>query len=350
VEGNVSLRRLAWGLSAQGTPTPSGHWRWNQATLRGLLSNPAYTGQVYIGRSRRRPARVRRSATRPLGHPHPGHCMTPPEEWVPVASIPAVVSREQFDQVQAKLARNQAFARRHNTAHSYLLRALVSCGVCQIACMGRARSPAYRYCVCRGKAHPVTSGRDEKCPARLIPAGQLDDLVWQDLCELLTHPGSIAQAMARAQGGQWLPQALQARRENLRRGHISLEQQLERLTEAYLSSVIPLPEYQRRRRELEHKAQALEVEATRLDAEVDHQAELAGWVRSVESFCERVRTGLAQATCEQKRQLVERLIDRVVVTDAEVEIRYVIPLSPESEPIRFCHLRKDYFDTPSWAV
>jgi site-specific DNA recombinase len=76
---------------------------------------------------------------------------------------------------------------------------------------------------------------------------------------------------------------------------------------------------------------------------VDHQAELAGWVSSVEAFCARVRTGLAQATFEQKRQLVELLIDRVVVTDAEVEIRYVIPLSPESEHIRFCHLRKDYF-------
>ena len=125
---------------------------------------------------------------------------------------------------------------------------------------------------------------------------------------------------------------------------MSLEQQLERLTEAYLGSVIPLPEYQRRRRELEQKAQALEVQAKQLEAEVDHQAELAGWVRSVEAFCARVRTGLAQATFEQKRQLVELLIDRVVVTDAEVEIRYVIPLSPESEHIRFCHLRKDYFD------
>jgi len=37
------------------------------------------------------------------------------------------------------------------------------------------------------------------------------------------------------------------------------------------------------------------------------------------------------------------LIDRVVVTDAEVEIRYVLPTSPESEHVRFCHLRKDYF-------
>jgi site-specific DNA recombinase len=33
----------------------------------------------------------------------------------------------------------------------------------------------------------------------------------------------------------------------------------------------------------------------------------------------------------------------VIVTNDDVEIRYVIPTSLSSEHIRFCHLRKDYF-------
>ncbi len=53
--------------------------------------------------------------------------------------------------------------------------------------------------------------------------------------------------------------------------------------------------------------------------------ELAGVAGSIEDFCERVRRGLADATFEQKRKLVELLIDRVIVTSEEVEIRYVIP-------------------------
>jgi hypothetical protein len=64
---------------------------------------------------------------------------------------------------------------------------------------------------------------------------------------------------------------------------------------------------------------------------------------SVEAFCQRVQIGLGNATFEQKRQLVELLIDRVIVTNDQVEIRYVIPTSPSSEQVRFCHLRKDYF-------
>ncbi len=96
-----------------------------------------------------------------------------------------------------------------------------------------------------------------RCPARYIPAGQLDELVWQDLCSLLAEPASLAAAVARAHGGAWLPQKLQARREMLRRGQAHLQQQLERLTDAYLGSIIPLEEYGRRRRDLEQRLQAL---------------------------------------------------------------------------------------------
>lgn len=74
--------------------------------------------------------------------------------------------------------------------------------------------------------------------------------------------------------------------------------------------------------------------------------ELAGVASSVEDFCARVRGSLQNAAFEQKRQLVELLIDRVIVTDGEVEIRYVIPTSPTSEKVRFCHLRSDYLRDP----
>ncbi|MDP9457398.1 MAG: hypothetical protein M3Q49_15785, partial [Actinomycetota bacterium] len=40
--------------------------------------------------------------------------------------------------------------------------------------------------------------------------------------------------------------------------------------------------------------------------------------------------------------LVELLVDRVIVTDGDVEIRYVVPTSPEGPHYPFCHLRKDY--------
>ena len=182
----------------------------------------------------------------------------PPEEWIAVAQVPAIISREQFDAVQAKLAHNQQFARRNNSSHEYLLRALVSCGRCQLACTGRSDARhGYAYYTCRGKSHAVVSCRDEKCPARFIPAAQLDELVWQDLCQVLSHPDLITTASERAQAGAWLPQEWQARRENLRKARLSVEHQLERLTEAYLAAILPLDEYKRRRADLEQDLQGL---------------------------------------------------------------------------------------------
>jgi site-specific DNA recombinase len=148
----LALRYLRTGLAKHlqtlGLTSPCGKWRWNPATIRGILTNPAYTGQAYAGRTRSRAPRLRRSATHPIGKPSTTATVLPRELWVPLATLPALVSQEQFDRVQAKLALNQPFARRNNKAHDYLLRALVSCGVCQSSCTGRSLSPGYHYYTC----------------------------------------------------------------------------------------------------------------------------------------------------------------------------------------------------------
>lgn len=343
---NYSLQGVATHLQKQGVPTPSGRKIWSLCTLRAILRQPAYLGQVYARRRRYRPARIRRSATHPIGQPHQTAEELPPEEWIFVASIPAIIHQEQFDLAQARLAQNQSFAKRNNKSHHYLLRALVSCGLCQSACIARHLKTGQNYYVCSAKGNPIHSRKEEKCPSRFSPAQQLDDLVWQDLCHVIMHPESITHALERAHGGHWLPQELQARRESLRRGCAQLQQQLDRLTDAYLNGVIPLAEYQRRRGDLEQRIEAFKRQAEQLHAQANRQTEVAGLVKSVEDFCQRLQTSLQNATFEQKRQIVELLIDRVIVNDGDVEIHYVIPTTSESEHVRFCHLRSDYFSAP----
>jgi hypothetical protein len=107
--------------------------------------------------------------------------------------------------------------------------------------------------------------------------------------------------------------------------------------------VIPLSEYQRRRQDVEQKQHALELQEKQLEVQGDRHNELAGMVESMTAFCQRVRTGLAHTTFEQQRTLVELLIDRVLVANGDVEIRYAIPTHPRGEMTRFCQLRKDYF-------
>src|SRR3954453_13724368 len=54
-EPGTSLMQLAMHLDACGVLTPSGTPRWSSPTIRGILRNPTYTGQVYAQRTRYRP-------------------------------------------------------------------------------------------------------------------------------------------------------------------------------------------------------------------------------------------------------------------------------------------------------
>ena len=190
--GGVTLHGLAAQLTARRVPTPTGKPVWRATTVRQLLTNPAYKGQAASGRLRTTPARRRWSALAPVGKGVSTKAH-PPAEWI-IVPVPALVSAEQFDLAQGRLAANQRSARR-STPHPYLLRGLVSCGVCGLSCSGVTRSASdtrYRYYRCRGKLAKVSSGRASCCSARFIPAGQLDELVWADLCAVLQQPQLVA--------------------------------------------------------------------------------------------------------------------------------------------------------------
>ena len=341
LEEKMSLYAVAKRLSDDGVPTPKGGQRWNVATIRGILKNPAYTGTAYAQRTHTVSARQRKSALLPVGA-GVSQRPAPAEEWIPIP-VPAIISQEQFEQARARLTLNQQIARRNNTQHPYLLRGLVSCGQCRLRCIGRSCSPGYNYYVCCGKTDALRISQGKRCLSRYTPADTLDELVWQDLCHLLTHPQLIIQALERAQGGEWLPQQLQARGKTLKQALDQLARQEERLLEAYLAEVIALPELERKRLEIAQKQKALQTQLRQLEAQAKKQIEVAVIATSVEAFCQRIQQGLEHATFAQRRQLVELLIDRVIVDDGQVEIRYVIPTSEAGAQTHFCHLRTDYF-------
>ena len=338
----LTIIALVQRLERLGIASPKGRRTWSPSALRGLLTNPTYVGQVFANRTRVGPSEGRRSALLPVGRAGCTHRRTDPAEWLAVARVPAIVSQARYDLVQERLAYNRRMARRNNRVHPYLLRGLVSCGRCRRGCTGRRPPPAYDYYLCRTKAQLRALVPGERCRARYIPARPLEELVWHDLREVLETPGMVARALERARGGHWLPQELQARRATLRRGRASLAQQLERLTEAYLAGVVPLSEYERRRREAEARLLALERQEQQLTADAERQGEAAKLAAHAEAFCRRVREGLAEADFARKRALIELLVDRVIVTDGAVEIRYVLPTGPDGEREPFCRLRTDY--------
>jgi site-specific DNA recombinase len=348
--GGVTLHALAARLTRRRVPTPTGKPVWRPTTIRNLLTNPAYKGQAASGRLRTHSARRRKSALEPVGRGMSTRAH-PPQEWITVP-VPALVAAEQFDLVARRLASNQRAARR-STTHPYLLRGLVSCGICRLSCSGVTRTATdtrYRYYRCLGKMAKVSSGRSSCCPARFIPATQLDELVWADLCAVLQHPELVTQALERAHSGAWVPQELRRRQASLRGVRASVARQRRRLLEAYLAEVIDLACFQRRDQGLAGQEADLLAREREVAAQGERLVEVSAIAQSMTQVLKGLRVGLGQASFQQRRQLVELLIDRVVVTDGHVEIRYVIPTTSSSTKTRFCHLRTDYFHPVALAV
>jgi site-specific DNA recombinase len=340
LESDGTLYRVAKRLNELGVRTPMGKQGWHTSTIRGILTNPAYTGTAYANRLRSVPAKQRQSALRRIGRGL-STVLKPKEEWIPIP-VPAIVTEEVFERVQEKLSQNQQAASRNNKRHHYLLRGRVSCGHCRLSARGRTLNSKYHYYVCHGRISPLHTFREQPCTARYAPAAQLDELVWQDLCQVLTDPEVIAHALERAHGGHWVPQELQARLKNLEVAEKQLAQQQERLLRAYLAGIVELAEFERKRKELTHKQEILNQQAAQLKATTVQRTELGENLTSIEAFCQQVRPRLEKTSFAQRRQLVELLIDRVIVTNEVVEIRYVIPTQPDGPHTPFCHLRTDY--------
>jgi site-specific DNA recombinase len=168
IEGRHTLHGLVDHLRELGVPSPSGKPYWSGASVRGILKNPVYTGRIYAYRTRYRDAKVRRSATHPIGRPHGTAEPVPKEEWIEVGTVPAIVTQEQFDRAQAKLAANRSFSTRNNKVGSYLLRSLISCGRCGLACLARRLPPRNSYYVCTGKSRGPASQRND-LPLSIYP-------------------------------------------------------------------------------------------------------------------------------------------------------------------------------------
>jgi site-specific DNA recombinase len=345
---SVSLYAVAKRLSDAHIPTPRGGKRWNVASIRGILRSPTYIGVAYSGRTRPAPSRRRKSTLQPVG---PGQSQQPTaaEEWIAVP-VPAIMSQDTFEAAQSRLDRNVQMARRHNTTYEYLLRSLVSCGQCRLACSGRTLSPGYHYYFCRGRTDSLRLAQGERCTARYAPAHALDDLVWRDLCRVLKEPRLITHELERAQMGEWLPQALQARRQTLRDVLAQLERQQARLLDLYLAEVLEREEFERRRKEVTQTQQGLRQQLRQLDAQAQQHVNVAALAQGIETFCQRMQPTLDHLTFAQRRQRVELLIDCVIVNDAQVEIRSVVPTGPTGETTPFCHVRLDYLHGPAGAI
>ena len=130
-----------------------------------------------------------------------------------------------------------------------MLRGLLVCSVCGRTLQGRTqRSVSYYTCVYGGKRRPP----DLPLHTRSLRSDRVEPLIWQALADLLREPQRIHDAWAAVMQPPAVVSERDARLQYL------LEQQRQRLLDAYQAGLLQLDELTQRQNPLELKLQQLE--------------------------------------------------------------------------------------------
>ena len=337
----VGRDRLAMGevcrrLQKQGVMTRTGKRQWDNGTLCGMLKNPAYKGMAAFGKTRVGERRVRLRARR-------GGCeqarrtssiyQVPSDQWIYIA-VPAIVSEELFAVVGEQLTENKKRSRHGERGSKYLLSGLVVCKHCGYAYCGQGASAScvnddrkrYAYYRCTGN-DAYRFGGQRICWNRPVRMEVLEQVVWEDVCSLLSDPQRLEREYRRRLTGRkkgvgWDSiEHLRARIKKTQRG-------IARLIDAYEEGLVEKSEFEPRIQEARRRLEKLRADDQTQTDEQTQRDELRLVIRRMQDFAAKVSEGLADADRSTRLELLRALIKQVEVDKKEVRIVYKVSPNP----------------------
>lgn len=312
----ISTRGIVTRLNELGVK-PHTVSKWGKSTLYRILRNSTYTGTAHYYRTKR------------VSLDSSGRQFRSRQDWIDIA-VPRIIEPELFNRVAEQLARNlEVLSGR--PSQTYLLRGLLRCGKCGGSFCGCASHgvPFYR-CYRRDKHN----GGHEKCTAGMISARHIERAVWGAICEALLRPGflrGIVERHIEQFAGEGKDKAREAA--ILRKQIATLAKKEIRAAEALIDS--DLRDHWSLFKAQLQMIRSQKTEAVRALMLIERTPEIRETAaRQVERLCTAAKQGLAVIEGEQKRQFVRELVEMIVLTGREVEIRCVLTTNAADRPHR----------------
>jgi site-specific DNA recombinase len=321
-EAEVVRRMFAWiidgassgvvasRLNAQSIPTRNGA-RWDRPSVCRLLRNSTYKGTAVYNRTT-----LGEASTTPKPRDE--------SEWI-VIPVPAIITSAQFSRAEQQLERNRTRLV-GKPGYAYFLKGVAKCGTCGHSLVG-TNEPKRRVYRCHGR-------RDLAAPCRekAVRCDVLDGAVWREVVGFLKDPSRLlptVKAKALALDADRADAA--AVRADLDRQLAKVQGQRSKLLDLYLIDGVTKAAF-------ETKDGPLKAEEERLHAAL-HEAVVVQEAVVVDSsrhhaavaYCKLVAKGVDHLDEAGRRQLLGRLVDRVVVHADRIEVHGL--LRPEYVPM-----------------
>jgi site-specific DNA recombinase len=327
----LSLGRVVDRLAERNVPTVTGKARWETATIRGILLNPAYTGTAKYGKTRmiaRTPGRRPKRGDPPTPRQEQVAQATSPEEQESI-SVPALVSCELFAAVAERLEENRRRYRERKQGTEFLLGGLLVCHQCGSAYCGRRSRQAggdrrYVYYRCLGTDKYRHLGAPI-CTNKSVPGASVEAEVWSDLCALLRDPGRLQRELERRLER---PSAVDLTASQRPESIVTLKRRLGRLIDAYENGWLEKEEFESRMRRVKERLDREEAAHAQHQLDSTTSADLRLIVHKFQAFADQITAGLENADFATRRQLLRLLIKRIEIDVDEVRIVYKVTPHP----------------------
>jgi site-specific DNA recombinase len=330
VEG-LSLARVVDRLQEQGVTTSKGNARWDKATIRGILLNPAYTGTAKYGKTRlfpRTPGRRPKRGDPPTPRKDKVTRATTPAEQESIP-VPALISGELFEAAAERLQENRCRYREQKQGAEFLLGGLLICDRCNSAYCGRRPRQAgterrFVYYRCLGTDKYRHAG-EPICANRGVSGVPLEAAVWADVRSLLQDPGRLQRELRRRlERPPDKESAAPQRKESI----VKLQRRLARLLDAYENGWLEKGDFESRMGRAKERLEREQEACARYEREVADANELRIVAERFEAFAEQIATGLDHADFETKRKLIRLLVKQIGVGEDEIRIVYKVQSRP----------------------
>jgi site-specific DNA recombinase len=331
----LTLGEVCRRLEAQGIRTRTGNETWDRKTILDMLRHPAYKGIAEYGRTQvgpRRP-RLRPSRGQPEQPRQPTSVYAAETPGIPI-QVPALVSEDLFNAAAEQLEENQRRQRQSCRGARWLLQGLLICPQCGYALYGLATkhklangsTVEHAYYRCTGR-NGHRFGGHRKCENRQVRVDDLNDAVWQDVCQLLRDPGRIQAEYERRLNGN------AERRPSFVEGQFArqiakLRSGLSRLIDGYQEGLLEKDEFEPRLRSARERLARLEADAKDLADKRDQERALRVAIQGLEDFAARVQSGLTAMSWHDRREIIRALVKRIEVGTDQIRIVYRVSPPP----------------------
>ena len=321
---STGLRTIARTLNAEGVRSPRArpgrHHSWAPSSVRAVLFNPLYKGEVVWGRTKKRDAWGRKKESH-----------RPATEWVVTRLEPLrIVTDELWATAHEALqSRQKAYGFKRGSPRpagaldsKYLLTGMVECGVCHgtIVQTVNANKPAYRCWYNHSRGQAVCSN------SLVVDMHRADDVVLQAITRDVLDPEVVGEALDLALRDLEQPATAGAARVDTLKNELArLDAELSRYAQA-IADAGPLATILQAVKVRELRRDAIRTElktlATPRQAGTRHTSEIrAELVEYLEHWRDMARQGVAEARRLLRAVLVGRFVFTPVTPPPELPPR-----------------------------